>query len=362
MRKITAIFAFILLFVTASAFAQPLLVWPGDATNNGVVNIADFLRVGLLRDSAGPARDTVFTGWAGQVLATPWGSTPTIFQDLGYGDCDGSGRVDSLDFDVVRLNYGRIWQAFPGYDTSFLVSAAAPPLALSLPDSAYISTSDTILLSMSLGDGANAVDRLYCLGFVIEFDPTIVDDVLLFDFGGWINPDGKVDALETVDTVAGRVELGITRLDGFPVNGNGYIGSLGIVIDDDIRVSADYILPFRITFAQAFDSVGRGMLLRGVDDTLRVALPDRPAKPGPPLPLFQVSPTPADDALTLQSSGLHGVAFRVYDVRGVEVMRQQMDHLTRHTLDVQTWAPGIYLLDLTSVEGRFRAKLVVGGH
>jgi len=82
-------------------FALQVTVWPGDNNNDGVVNQADVLPLGLYWNKTGPARANASTAWAPQ-LAAPW--TP---ENATYADANGDGVVNQADILPIGLNWGR---------------------------------------------------------------------------------------------------------------------------------------------------------------------------------------------------------------------------------------------------------------
>ncbi|HEY6952973.1 MAG TPA: T9SS type A sorting domain-containing protein [Bacteroidota bacterium] len=75
-------------------------VYPGDANNDGVVDVRDLLPIGRFYGTHGPARLGGNTTWGPQTLATAW--TPA---DAGFADCDGNGVVDSNDVVALIQNW-----------------------------------------------------------------------------------------------------------------------------------------------------------------------------------------------------------------------------------------------------------------
>jgi hypothetical protein len=101
----------------------PCIVYPGDVTNNGVVDYGDrsglnkYLQLANLNPLwiNGPARYradyatnpfTYYT-WVGQASA-PW-NTP----EGCYMDADGNGMVNGMDYIAMKLNWLRTWSATP---------------------------------------------------------------------------------------------------------------------------------------------------------------------------------------------------------------------------------------------------------
>jgi photosystem II stability/assembly factor-like uncharacterized protein len=89
---------------TASISFQ-VSVYPGDANNDGVVDVQDILPIGRFYGLSGPARLGASTTWGAQSLASAWNPL-----DAGFADCDGNGIVDSNDVVALVQN----WRATRG--------------------------------------------------------------------------------------------------------------------------------------------------------------------------------------------------------------------------------------------------------
>ena len=80
-------------------------VYPGDANNDGVVDVRDILPLGHYFGATGPVRTGGSLTWGPQSLASPW--TPV---DAGYADCNGDGTVNANDVSGIIQN----WYRTPG--------------------------------------------------------------------------------------------------------------------------------------------------------------------------------------------------------------------------------------------------------
>ena len=76
-------------------------VWPGDTNNDGIVNQADVLPLGLHWNRTGPARTGGSCAWSAQIAA-PW--TPLA---ATYADANGDGIVNQADVLCIGLNWNR---------------------------------------------------------------------------------------------------------------------------------------------------------------------------------------------------------------------------------------------------------------
>ncbi len=84
-----------------SEFVTTVTVWPGDTNNNGKVNQADVLPLGLYWQKVGPKRPNASTLWQGQSVAA-WSPEAAT-----YADANGDGVVNQADILPIGLNWGK---------------------------------------------------------------------------------------------------------------------------------------------------------------------------------------------------------------------------------------------------------------
>ncbi|MEI9479193.1 MAG: dockerin type I domain-containing protein [Deltaproteobacteria bacterium] len=77
-------------------------VWPGDANNDGTVNINDASRIFLYWGKTGPMRTNASNQWREEVCPNSWSPAEAV-----YADCNGDGVVNVTDLSVILLNWGK---------------------------------------------------------------------------------------------------------------------------------------------------------------------------------------------------------------------------------------------------------------
>lgn len=222
--------AFLYLTVTET------LVWPGDTDSSGLVDQYDLLNIGLGYGTTGPIRPDASLEWLGQP-APLWGiSTPASGIDYRHIDADGNGAIDTGDTLAISQNWGLAWEdgnGRPGAGPS-PTTAGGPPFYLH-PDT--LIEGATMQLPLILGTEETPAAGVYGLAFSLYFDESVVQDgsaaLVLSD--SWLgDPAQNLIYMQRRDDGAGRIDAGITRIDGIDADGYGPIGDLFITIEDDI--------------------------------------------------------------------------------------------------------------------------------
>ncbi|MBK9013208.1 MAG: hypothetical protein IPM82_03480 [Saprospiraceae bacterium] len=121
-------FIFLLSFLCSLHLAaQPIILFPGDANNDGVANQYDLLPIGVAYGQEGFPRPGATLDWLPQFLPQQWlQALPVSGVNLGFCDSDGNGLIDSFDIDAIALNFD-----------STQTGAQPPPMPYLLPDTCF---------------------------------------------------------------------------------------------------------------------------------------------------------------------------------------------------------------------------------
>lgn len=93
-------------------------VYPGDANNDGVVDVRDILPIGRFYGLTGPSRPGASPTWGAQTLTGSWNPP-----DAGFADCDGNGVVDSNDVVAIIENWQATQDRGVPTETNYLIAA-----------------------------------------------------------------------------------------------------------------------------------------------------------------------------------------------------------------------------------------------
>ncbi len=77
-----------------------LTVYPGDANNDGTVDVRDVLPLGLYYGKSGPSRAGASLSWGAQTVAFGWSPDAAA-----YADCNGDGVVNAADVAGIIQNW-----------------------------------------------------------------------------------------------------------------------------------------------------------------------------------------------------------------------------------------------------------------
>lgn len=346
-----------LLLLFASTAKPQSLVYPGDANNSGRANYVDLLYIGLGYNVSGPVRDSASLNWAPQPANFNWQFSFPNGINYAHFDCDGDGQIDLLDQNAIDLNYDQVHgQVMP--DSNMAVSSGAPPLTLEFQqDSFQVSGDSLVMVNIILGSSSIPVSDLYGLAFTVDYDPNIVDSVFYFLPGGFVSGGTFTMTAGKIKQDSGKIELAITRTNQLDVNGFGVIGTIGIVMDDDLRITQDFSLPVSIGTIHALGHGGTPIGLTPVSDTLFVSTVTLGSVE--PIQVSAIYPQPATDYLVIRQNTRQLELVDIYNVQGALVRSQKCRNLQEIRIDLSGIPEGTYLLQGKAKDKILRKSIVI---
>jgi hypothetical protein len=245
----SALICFGLSLLTLPLFSQQ--VWPGDVSNNGIVDNKDILFWAYARGATGAARVNASSQWAAQeVDFDAWSSFfPDSDLSFAHADCNGDGVVDDLDLAVIMDNY---WKTLPSGSVSsdpfsYSPNASVSTLGLIQPGSNTVSPGGTKDLLLNLDTQQDQDLGVSSMAFSLTYPPSLIADdgfgnsLLYFFFdesnNSWFagQQAGNAHAVMYTDADLGITEVAL-YLDeaGTSVAGQGAIGNFSIVVEEVI--------------------------------------------------------------------------------------------------------------------------------
>jgi len=203
--------------VNATTTITGLTVWPGDTNNDGRVNQADVLPIGLHWNKTGPQRPNASNTWQGQLVA-PWSPEAAT-----YADANGDGVVNQGDVLPIGLNWGRTHTS-----TALMVGGAGNTSAVSTAGAANLSVeisgegkpNEEIWLQIK----AERVTNLFGIAFELQYSPDM-GELLAVEPGNFLGEE--IIFFPNIDRSASKLSLGISRKAPFEgVSGSGVVARI----------------------------------------------------------------------------------------------------------------------------------------
>jgi hypothetical protein len=352
MRKLSALFCLVLLGMLHGN-AQFLSVFPGDANANGGCSHADLLQIGQSYQFTGPPRNAQDIIWSAHP-AQSWVGNPGSI-NAAHADCNGDGLVDRFDALAIEANFGQPFGTM-FTDNNSIGSGNSPQLGINLvQDSIFVQGTTVLTLSIELGTQTNPVDSIYGLAMTITYDPQIVDNVTLAWTGGFLaDTVGNSILFARADTILGKIYLAVTGTDHINRMGYGTLGTIGIVMDDNIRVTGRWDLMLEPTYVLGMTTSSALVEMNPRSDTLTVITGRKSAF----VNTIDIFPNPATAEFGIRSD-IPMEAIVLLDSRGRVVLQQQNIFLQSEIIRTDHLAAGCYFLEVHTSNGISRKKLIV---
>jgi len=358
MRKIISIL--IIFIVTTNLVISQ--VWPGDVNNNGVVNNIDLLYIGNAYGTTGPKRIDATTHWEEQNISSNWTNFFTGNVNFSHADCNGDGIIDILDLIVVYSNYNKTHDT-PNED--LFVSGIPnidPQLLLNANDSIVVTEGNQIDIPINLGNDSLQIDNFNGIAFSIYYNPEVIQETSIqFNIvDSWIGND-NIFALVQNNSEIGVTDITVTRYGQSPVSGNGQIGVLSIIIEDDVipfamgqqeeTITIDSIRmvdEFLNTTAIANDTILYIIQKDSLTNNIEIELQKE----------IQINPNPAIDWLNIDTE-LKIQKIEIYNILGELILQDDFNNKNHGQIRVKPFANGIHTIKLFTNKGVISKKVII---
>ncbi len=207
-------------------------VWPGDADQDGRVDMTDLLTLGNRLGDSGPVRDyNDPETWFGQ-HAEPWTAGSGDGDELQFIDANGDGTLTALDVDQISDYY---------YQTHDVVvrdvQQKLPYQFTIIPVQYSLDSGDVVILDVAIGNAAHPVLDLKGVKFSINIPPYMMDSSSVevqFHQDSWLADGAPHISLGKVPW-DGRIDAGFARAAGDGAPGFGVIATIVFIIEDDLE-------------------------------------------------------------------------------------------------------------------------------
>ena len=319
-------------------------VWPGDMDNDGDVDQADILKLGIYYEKSGPSRTGGSMNWTGQAAKT-W-----VPREAVYADANGDGKVTPADLVAIGLNWG---------NTHTVSKIAASPSEIAESTSGTLSLRSDTAFPLREGDEFRVdvtitdASSLFGLSFIL-YDQRGVIVPLSAEQGTFFG--GNDLFFPQVNPEQGTVAVGMSRKSGeSALDGSGTV--LRIKFKALRDVEKDNLINFLFKDIVANDASGNALALAaiggsiggqtGVTETPPLGFRLAPNYPNPFNPNTTIT-------FTIPEAGM--VSLAVYDING-RLVRTLVSRILSAGTFSETWngrddygrpvSSGVYVSRLT---------------
>jgi len=332
-------------------------VWPGDANNNGLVEITDFLNICVGYDSMGPTRPSASLTWSAQPSPV-WRTSFSNGVNYNFADVNGDGIIDYPDIEAISLNWS---ETHNKTGQSAQGNPANPPLYLQFAKDTF-KAGDTVQANIMLGTSANPIQSIYGLAFTLNFSSKFVDSgsVAVSVPSSWLGTAGtNLTSLVHTDYINNQIAIGISRYDHKDVSGYGQIATMDIVMPDNIAgktfTGSVMFKAIQVTAIQA-DETPVPIFMPEDSFTAFQVLGISPIKNN--VSGVNIYPNPAQDNLYIDAGNHVIISATVFDALGNEVMPILMKQGQTTILPVNTLPQGVYMVRLILDSGEYVTRFV----
>lgn len=345
--------------VGATLCAAQDCVWPGDANNDGIANMLDLLQLGRAVGEFGLARTAPTLDWYGQ-FANEWGkSSFGTNLDIKHADADGNGQVNEDDIIGLDLSYNLTHTVHPEINP---FEKTYPILLVPTTVGPY-QAGDLVSFELRLGAPGNEAVNMYGFSYAFEYNSNFVDPssiVIDYDENSWLytNNNSPILSLTKNLELLERVDVGVTRTNGYSVSGHGRVATVSFTIEDDIQIKANNrFLNIDIELNNIIGQDDNGEYFQLPDFKTEVmydtgGLDDITTNED--LILF---PNPTDQFLSIHLNGEELMTdVTIYSITGMEMFSIDNVQWERAQLDVSKYAEGMYILKANISDGSVLQK------
>ncbi len=334
-------------------------VWPGDYNNDGIANMLDILQLGRTIGEFGIARTAPSIDWYGQ-FANEWGkSTFGSNLDFKHADADGNGEVNEDDLDGLDKSYNLTHTVHPEINPF----EKTYPIILEETSTGPYSIGDLVTYDLMLGESGNEAINMYGFTWSFGYNNALVDANSIdidFDENSWLytNNNSPVLSLTKNLELLERVDVGVTRTNGYSVSGQGKVATVSFIIEDDIETQfASRFLPVDVSVNNIIGQNDNGQYFQLPDYKTQFILDTGGTDDLTTNEDLILFPNPTEQFLTIHLNGDELMTnVTVYSITGIEMFSIDNVQWERAELDVSKYAQGMYIVKSQISDGSVLQK------
>ncbi|MBN2093272.1 T9SS type A sorting domain-containing protein [candidate division KSB1 bacterium] len=288
---------------------KQVLIWPGDTNNDGAVNVADILPIGLYYGSQGFNRQNANTNWTAQYCFS-WDQPEATF-----ADATGNGVVDTLDIPAILKNYNQIHTVNTNQFANHNSQISSTTLATVIKPIVEFKAPDTLKVKIQLA----SVQNLFGLAFDLIAEGLkpvkIIKSKLLWKHLLNIN---------WISILRSQISFGIVSRSGMSsFSQDGIIAEAAFWIDPKTPAGKQILVKF--LNVQAIDPAGKKIEMIAESADFKTGIDDRNQMNGLQPTDFSLSqnfPNPFNPETTIQYQlpAENHVVLKIFDMLGKKII------------------------------------------
>jgi phosphodiesterase/alkaline phosphatase D-like protein len=297
----------------------PIVVWPGDANNDMVVNNFDLLPLGVHFSQTGTPRASTGNVWQAY-MATNWGTNQNNGQDLMHVDCDGNGTIDNDDTLAINQNFSLTHLVVAPPVEIYSNERTTPDMYFVINSSAF-NAGDWVPVELWLGSSSAPLTNIYGLAFNIQYDQSLVENATesLTYATNWLGTPGTdMLTISKIDAMANTAYGAMVRNDQTSRSGYGKVADFKFQVSNTL--TADDTIKFTISSYMVIDSTGTAQTLTVGSDTVWVSPLSTGIANRKVENTVSIAPNPFSTNTTITfNTEVQNATVKVFDVVGKEV-------------------------------------------
>ncbi len=335
-------------------------VYPGDANYDNIADNDDVLNIGIAYNTTGPTRPNATLNWDGQACFD-WSQNFANGANYKHADCDGNGTVNDDDTLAITLNYGMIHPRLANPDNQ--MNGSLPPLYF-IPPTDSLFAGDTVVIPVMLGEDTTPVNNIYGLAFTLFYDTSIVEaGTAKFHCNpSWMGTQGTNLLCFNYDLGNGALECAEVRTDQTNISGFGEIGSMTVVMQDDIsgKDFLERVLHLSTGNIYAINYAEQELDIAETNDSVVVYQEETSVSDFDLALQIKIYPNPTGQwaVISWQLAEKENPSIKVFDHLGQEIFSAKPS-TSNLRLQTSNWSPGLYMIQIETESETRVFKLVV---
>lgn len=348
-------------------------LWPGDVSNNGIVNQVDLLYWALVAEDnqiSGPRRSNQTTDFQEVLIDSLWETSFPDSLNHAYADCNGDGKIDKKDYDVIIANF-EMQRAEIEPDTFFTgIENIHPPLVAEV-ETEEVRQGQEAKVLFSLGSEDIPVDSFFAIVLTIPYgedvDTREIENAKFDLQDSWMgraNADLRVEIFNDLDNMRTHVLISRKRQRGMVIRQESFepVGEYSIVMED---IALDRSISIEPTNTKMISSslIETKVYTSGTDFMYKTDETTSTYDPRLAEQKVLIYPNPTTEGIVhLSTEGRYNSiqAFELYNLLGRRVQRRALDSpASRLRLNVGDLSTGLYLLKVKTTSGFYTGKLKI---